>query len=45
VVELVVRHALIDSDHRGTLREIRAGWGAVRGLNVAIEPFRERHAL
>lgn len=45
VVELCVRHALIDGDHRGTLREIRAGWGAVRGLHLVIEPFRERLAL
>ena len=45
VVELCLRHALIDSDHRGTLREIRAAWGAVRGLHVVIEPFRELHAL
>jgi len=45
VVELCVRHALTDSDHRGTLREIRAGWGAVKGLAVTIEPFRELHAL
>lgn len=45
VIELCVRHALIDGDHRGTLREVRAGWGAVRGLRVVIEPARELHAL
>ena len=38
VVELCVRHALIDSDHRGTLREVRAGWGAVRGLRWSSNP-------
>jgi hypothetical protein len=38
VVELCVRHALIDGDHRATLREVHAGWGAVRGLRVVIEP-------
>jgi hypothetical protein len=38
VVELCVRHALIDSDHRATLREVRAGWGPVRGLRLTIEP-------
>ena len=42
VVALCVRHALIDSDHRATLREVRAGWAAVRGLRVVIEPGRER---
>src|ERR1700759_4510114 len=45
VVALCVRHALIDSDHRGTLREVRAGWGAVRGLRVTIEPARDLYAL
>ena len=45
VVELCVRHALIDSDHRGTLREVRAGWAAVRGLRVVIEPARDMYAL
>jgi Holliday junction resolvase RusA-like endonuclease len=39
VVDLCVHHALIDSDHRATLREVRAGWGAgVRGLRLTIEP-------
>lgn len=39
VVDLCVRHALIDSDHRACLREVRAGWGAgVRGLRLTIEP-------
>ena len=38
VVELCVRHALIDGDHRGTLREVRASWGQVRGLRIVIEP-------
>lgn len=38
VVGLLVRHALIDSDHRGILREVRARWGACRGVEVAIEP-------
>ena len=39
VVELCVRHALIDGDHRAILREVRAGWGVgVRGLRVCIEP-------
>lgn len=42
VVDLCVRHALIDSDHRGTLREVRAGWGAgLRGVRVTIEPARD----
>src|SRR6201985_257785 len=45
VVALCVRHALIDSDHRGTLREVRAGWGAGRGLRVTIEPARDLYAL
>ena len=45
VVALCVRHALIDSDHRGTLREVHAGWAAVNGLRVVIEPARERYAL
>lgn len=39
VVDLCVHHALIDSDHRGTLREVRAGWGTgMRGLRLTIEP-------
>jgi hypothetical protein len=38
VVDLCVRHALIDGDHRAILREVRAGWGPVRGLTVVIEP-------
>lgn len=42
VVDLCVRHALIDGDHRGTLREVRAGWGAgLRGVRVTIEPARD----
>jgi hypothetical protein len=42
VVDLCVRHALIDSDHRGTLREVRAGWGVgLRGVRVTIEPARD----
>ena len=45
VVALCVRHALIDSDHRATLREVHAGWAAVRGLRVVIEPAREMYAL
>jgi hypothetical protein len=45
VVALCVRHALIDSDHRGTLREVHAGWAAVRGLRVVIEPARDIYAL
>lgn len=40
VVDLCVRHALIDGDHRAILREVRAGWGPVRGLTVVIEPAR-----
>jgi hypothetical protein len=40
VVELCVRHALIDGDHRAILREVRAGWGAVRGLRISIESAR-----
>src|ERR1700748_381259 len=38
VVELCVRHALIDGDHRAILREVHAGWGTVRGLRVVIDP-------
>jgi len=39
LVDLCVRHALIDGDHRGTLREVRAGWGAGhRGVRLTIEP-------
>lgn len=38
VVALLVRHALIDSDHRGVLREVRARWGQNRGIQIAIEP-------
>ena len=38
VVELCVAHTLIDGDHRAILREVRAGWGTVRGLRVVIEP-------
>ena len=38
VVELCIRHALIDGDHRAILREVHAGWGTVRGLRVVIEP-------
>ena len=45
VVQLCVRHALIDGDHRGVLREVRAGWAAVRGLRVVIEPAKELYAL
>ena len=45
VVALCVRHALIDSDHRGTLREVRASWAAVRGLRLVIEPAKEIYAL
>jgi len=42
VVDLCVRHALIDGDHRGTLREVRAGWGAGhRGVRITIEPARD----
>jgi len=38
LVDLCVRHALIDSDHRTTLREVRAGWGAGhRGVRLTIE--------
>jgi hypothetical protein len=45
VVALCLRHALIDSDHRGVLREVHAGWAAVRGLRVVIEPAKEIYAL
>lgn len=45
VVQLCLRHALIDSDHRATLREVHAGWAAVRGLRVVIEPARDLYAL
>lgn len=39
VVDLCVHHSLIDSDHRATLREVRAGWGAGhRGVRLTIEP-------
>ena len=42
VVDLCVRHALIDGDHRGTLREVRAGWGiGHRGVRITIEPARD----
>ena len=37
VVGLCLRHALIDSDHRSVLREVRAGWGPSRGVTVTIE--------
>ncbi len=45
VVELCVAHALIDSDHRATLREVRAGWGDVRGLRLTIEPMRNDNSV
>jgi hypothetical protein len=45
VVELCVAHALIDSDHRATLREVRAGWGDVRGLRLTIEPARNDNSV
>jgi len=39
MVDLCVHHALIDSDHRATLREVRAGWGVGhRGVRLTIEP-------
>jgi hypothetical protein len=39
LVDLCVRHALIDGDHRATLREVRAGWGTGhRGVRLTIEP-------
>jgi hypothetical protein len=38
VVALLVRHTLIDGDHRGILREVRARWGECRGVEIAIEP-------
>jgi Holliday junction resolvase RusA-like endonuclease len=42
VVDLLVRHALIDSDHRSILREIRAQWGEARGVRIAIEALASR---
>ncbi|HEX2761582.1 MAG TPA: hypothetical protein VHM27_13750 [Rhizomicrobium sp.] len=39
LVDLCVHHALIDSDHRACLREVRASWGAGhRGVRLTIEP-------
>jgi hypothetical protein len=39
LVDLCVHHSLIDSDHRATLREVRAGWGlGMRGVRLTIEP-------
>jgi hypothetical protein len=38
IINLCVKHGVIDSDHRNTLREVNAKWGNVRGVRITIEP-------
>ena len=36
-LDLLVKHGVIDGDHRSIVREINAKWGAVKGVRVTIE--------
>lgn len=35
-LDLLVKHKVIDGDHRNIVREIHAKWGAVKGVRIVI---------
>ena len=36
-IDILVKHKIIDGDHRNIVREIRASWGQNRGVTITIE--------